>query len=908
MIPSQKHVAAYASNMASTTAALSRTLKTITLTKINELEKQRKAYATSKDAVLHSAAEAKDDQRERVLRLLRGVEYLNPPASTSSIDIKNIRRFLEQSHFDASIPRTMLDDFEARLRSQLDVQSRRLDLAALYSRLLTEWLNPKAVEDQTGLEDEVSLDGSFEVVEQDRIKGLKDIFESVVFSPLQTNETEISGYLGGLFPGDAGGKALAQLRQLIAKRGTTIMGNKAPFHETSIKWCLKGLLANDLLRDDKKAILRDFLKDEVARTEICDVLNMKYADIANWRWDAGPEGLPVEPRRQLNGKYRIMMDEDILDAIFLHYIGVMWSSGSHNDLVQFVRFDGVWRGKASISEDVKDRRRYFLDRSGWGVERAGVEKLRQDMFHRDFFLSQIPWTVYEGAGGYDDEEGEVDLDYKESDKKSPKEVKQQLLRLLATEVKLHRSLNGECAVVQSDFKWFGTALPHSTIFAVLRFAGVSDDWIKFFKKFLEAPLNLSPVSDGDTTTKARIRVRGTPMAHALEKFIGEFVLFFMDLAVNQEGGTLLYRFHDDLWLVGEPKKCAKAWRTMERFSKVMGLELNDHKTGSVFLTKEADFSYEDSQVAANLPSGPVSIGFLYLDPKSGEWLINKRDVDAHVKQLSRQLASSTSILSWVQTWNSCIGRFFSHTFGEPANCLGKKHIDCVLETYKEIQERIFPGSNVSSYVKSMVKERFGITDIPDAFIFLPESLGGLGVRNSFISPFLVRKSVLDPSEIMEEYFETEREEYEASKAWYESLSPQAKKRQLHLIYTDEYGDAKPFSAPSDTDPFMSFEEYISCRESVSPELQCAYQELMGVPRQQQVAVSEEVSQAIKQLEQWQPELVTDSMRGEMKWLLQMHEKELLEKCGGMSIVEKNLLPLGILTILRKKRVAWQMVL
>ncbi|KAH6692103.1 hypothetical protein BKA61DRAFT_282026 [Leptodontidium sp. MPI-SDFR-AT-0119] len=124
--------------MASTTAALSRTLKTITLTKINELEKQRKAYGNSKDAILHAAGKVDNDQHDRVLRLLQGVEDLKPPTSNSSIDIKNARRFLEQSHFDASVPAAMLDDFEAQLRSKLDVQSRRLDLAALYSRLLTE--------------------------------------------------------------------------------------------------------------------------------------------------------------------------------------------------------------------------------------------------------------------------------------------------------------------------------------------------------------------------------------------------------------------------------------------------------------------------------------------------------------------------------------------------------------------------------------------------------------------------------------------------------------------------------------------------------------------------------------------------------------------------------------------------
>jgi hypothetical protein len=60
--------------MSSSITALSRTLKTITLTKINELEKQRKAYARSKDDVLHASSAADCDQRERIRRLLKGVK------------------------------------------------------------------------------------------------------------------------------------------------------------------------------------------------------------------------------------------------------------------------------------------------------------------------------------------------------------------------------------------------------------------------------------------------------------------------------------------------------------------------------------------------------------------------------------------------------------------------------------------------------------------------------------------------------------------------------------------------------------------------------------------------------------------------------------------------------------------
>jgi hypothetical protein len=193
-----------------------------------------------------------------------------------------------------------------------------------------------------------------------------------------------------------------------------------------------------------------------------------------------------------------------------------------------------------------------------------------------------------------------------SSKKPPKVVKQQLLRLLATEVRMQKALNSQVAVVQSDFQWFATAISHSTVFAVLRFSGVTEEWITLFKKFLEPPLDLGPVAEGEAVRdRARIRKRGVPMAHALEKFFGELILFLMDLAVNQEAGMLLYRLHDDLWLVGDPKKCAAAWQTMEQFSSIMGLEFNNSKTGSVFLSQD-DFTFEDSAIAGKLPAGPVS--------------------------------------------------------------------------------------------------------------------------------------------------------------------------------------------------------------------------------------------------------------------------------------------------------------
>ena len=54
---------------------------------------------------------------------------------------------------------------------------------------------------------------------------------------------------------------------------------------------------------------------------------------------------------------------------------------------------------------------------------------------------------------------------------------------------------------------------------------------------------------------------------------------------------------------------------------------------------------------------------------------------------------------------------------------------------------IVPGSDISSFLRHRIEERFGIIDVPDAFVFLPESLGGLGVGNPFVARFLVRENV-----------------------------------------------------------------------------------------------------------------------------------------------------------------------
>ena len=80
--------------MAPPTSVLSRTLHSITLTKIRELEKQISKYETRKTEILKET-ELKEDRRAVISNLLAGVKELYPGADADD-NLKNVERWLDQ--------------------------------------------------------------------------------------------------------------------------------------------------------------------------------------------------------------------------------------------------------------------------------------------------------------------------------------------------------------------------------------------------------------------------------------------------------------------------------------------------------------------------------------------------------------------------------------------------------------------------------------------------------------------------------------------------------------------------------------------------------------------------------------------------------------------------------------------
>lgn len=719
------------------------------------------------------------------------------------------------------------------------------------------------------------------------------------------------------------------------------------FNESVLRWTIAGLLASGLLTEEKRAALKDFLSNPIILAEVADVLNMRMASIDSWSWEM--EGLPVEQRRHVNGKYHIYVDEDLLQAIFLQFIGVKWCVFFKEAFTTFSKFDGAWTSlREPIPMSTRKRREYFL---GPLTKKPSVQYKRQGLYRSIWFMSQLPDSEWQNVSTVEgDEEAEYDIrpakrlrtlqtarkptvmpqapmqmqqvqpgirrqlaskacrksvpstrtvrkpsdddddeyEEEEEDEKptSPMETKQFLLHLLSTEMIVNTRLHGEFTCARSEFESWSPSLPHSTIYAVLSFFGLSEKWLGFFRKFLEAPLKF--VEDG-TSAKTRTRKRGVPGAHSLSLICGEAVLFCMDYAVNQHAnGAQLYRMHDDFWVWSSSHETVvKAWEAINVFADTMGVSLNEGKTGCVRIMGDTN---EPGVVEPALPDGEIRWGFLELDPKSGHFVIDQGMVDKHIEELQLQLQDKKSLFSWIQAWNTYAGRFFTSNFGKPANCFGRQHVDAMLESLERIQRKIFSDTNVVESLKKAIHDRFGVSDIPDGYLYFPASLGGLDLHNPFIGLVQLRDSVYEqPTSALDDFLQAEMDAYRSAKADFENGQ------------VSRSDNLDPNFVPEDGDEFMEFEEFTQYREEFACDwddnLYEVFNDLLRQPTPETVDMNQSESVALN--------AYPSMMDGYWRWVAQLYGPDMRERFGGLNIVDAGLLPIGMVNLFRSGKVKWQ---
>ncbi|KAL2420071.1 hypothetical protein ABEF95_000363 [Exophiala dermatitidis] len=908
-------------------SSLSETLLSITASKLKELKKQREQYETQKQELL-LAAKSCTSELERTLVLLQGACRMDgirlPDDDLPEADMRlsselartrrNQQLLLGQASKDPALSSDLVLVTQHTLLEDLEMRSIRHAHADLFSQLVTEWLSASS---NFNLESDAQgriEESSPEIIGRKEMHEQRQQWESLVFSKSETDKAEIQHYLSRLFRSEKRvTNAFNDIENATRAFSRNLWQWRGLFDPASVETAIRGVLQTDLLPEDKAAILTSIRDNRELLQEVADILNIKYASLESWQWTTIDGSIPVQQRRQLNGKYRVFMDEDVLDALLLHVIGMKWAVHFKKCFTGCFRSTAWERPSRTIPKNDLFRREYFLGMNATSQET--VAKTRRKQYEEDFLLTQLPVNEAEGVRGY----GEEDDNTTAPGRKSPAEIKQTLLHLVVTEALVARHLHPDTphAIVRSDFQWFGPSLPHSTIFAVLEFFGVSDDWRAFFRKFLQAPLRFQDGPHG----QSQVRQRGVPMSHALSDVFGEVVLFVMDFAVNKATQSYIYRLHDDFWLWGTEDVCLRGWQAMTAFASVMGIEFNSEKTGTVTWKGGADAMTGQSSKAVStpelgkhdqsvcsdklfLPKGAVRWGFLRLDAASVRFVIDQSMVDDHVEELKRQLSHCTSVFSWIQAYNAYMARFFSNNFGQPCNAFGREHVDSMIDTMARIQKTIFSVGSVTDYLAKQVEEKFGVTGIPDGVWYWPVRLGGLELRNPLVPLYSMRETMRrSPEEILKGGLEADENAYIAAKLKFEQDGRRG------------YANDRRSSVPIDFgDQFMSKEEYLRYREEHSIHLGTAYQKLLKIPQQYHMRQTQQLNSWLQDLD----EIDTDSssstptickpwtsMDPYWKWILAVYGPRIMKKYGSVQIVNAAQVPMGMISVIRANKVRWQ---
>lgn len=245
-------------------------------------------------------------------------------------------------------------------------------------------------------------------------------------------------------------------------------------------------------------------------------------------------------------------------------------------------------------------------------------------------------------------------------------------------------------------------------------------------------------------------------------------------------------------------------------------------------------------------------------------------------------------------------------------CNGKAYVDMIIQTFQRIQAAIFTSSattapkTVSEHLRKVLADKFGIdpAGVPEGYLYFPIAFGGLDVKNPFIPLYAIRDNLLtDPDVKISRFLNDEREAYESAKRKFDTdtlIGHDVSSLYGHSRRRTEIGGRyiTPEFIKSDAGKeFMSFEEYTRFREQTSSELGSVFKALMMEPIELTVTQTSDVRAADSSRK-------FDGLRTYDKWIMQLYSGEMIERFGSVQVVERSLLPTGMVMMTRKSRFKW----
>jgi hypothetical protein len=888
------------------------------------------------------------DTFTRVTALLDDIAKLRPELNTVE-DLEIVAHYVRQGMEDGSVSDSKVLQFEEQIGSDLVKHLNRLELSSLHIELLVEAID--GAEDTasfTKKRQSADLDDDFEVVENDLDQALES-FEKQTFTAKDVDVEELETFLSEQVSATALGSPIDSVRHEMKTFGEGLLADGVDIDQDLLLACIVELLKSDLVENDKKRTLESYLQSPIALRELVAALDMK--SLRHWEYRNVSRGLNVAAKKDCQGTYHILIEESIIDMLFLHIVGIASAMKLKRCLKDFIR-DTTPIPPLSVDELAK--RDYFL---GYQPEKITeshtsmctachphyspmhmppppppplctmppppppppvcimpppppsppyfplrlkskkkpkssfwpsglpcpppqphwktIASMRHNQYTREYFMSRLP--IQNGC----------------TPKITPsEEVQANLIKILAAETKLRKAFDGQAYTGYAQFRSLAASLPHQTILTVLKFIGVPEALLEFFERFLSANINIGSAVRGGSD-RILSRARGVPEGHALELFFSEAIMFFLEIAVHQNTHSYLYRLNDSCYFVGNRDQHHAYENQVAKFAKALGLTVTVDTV--------------------------QSIGLLSMNAQG--MTIESSKVSLYAHSVKKQLDACTTVLDWVRVWNDTAGTYAPHLFGPIANVFGKPLLAAVKEAYKSVFEIVLGGTDLTSYVKRLLITHMEPFQSPpphslEAFMYLPQAYGGLGVKNPMITISIAHKLPDTSDAIVAAYLLDEEKYYQSAANNYATLTPNAHVSKIEALFANDktrIDDA--MGADRDLTVFMTMEELTARRERVAypqlymrypmmmsmpltiPQLENVYTDLLREPKDD-ITRSDKVSDEVARLSHRGDMKPWRSLSREDKWVVQLYSNECFEGYGGLEIWCSESVPQEALKMVR----------
>ncbi|KAF1957047.1 hypothetical protein CC80DRAFT_535009 [Byssothecium circinans] len=827
-------------------------LKIAELNRAKALFKHRYALQGSDNAVVTQGGDA--DVFNRLNNLLERIKELDPYLERDE-DLPMLTRLVEQAKNDRSISAAKLTRLESELKEKVEKHANRLEVSSLHVELLKEVLDTERNENDDVVERKmgnIALEDEFEMVE-DELESVFERFEKNTFANKDVDEERIEKYLESLFDKEAAQDQLKEIRSAISDYGDEVLQSCEEVDDELVIWCIEDLLNNDLLSDEKKKALQTYLHSPLAIKELKSTLNMK--SVRHWNFHDVEKGLPVSARQNAEGKYNIVIDEDIIDTLFLHSLAVGWSSKLKDVLKEAVSYKGVWPGNNLLSIEELEEREYWLQATRYKPYGCGAAMPPPPPPPMgppgtpgvvNVYPTPPPHSQRRRAGGppppmpmpmhvppppapqvYPPRPGKIT-----QKKKAPmgKYVRRNALPMPGTP-----NLNDE-RYRNYTRSFFLARLPMQVGCAPEVVDEKKTQALLLKTLATEAKLRLAlDGTVGSVTAKFEAFAEALPHQTILTvlKFIGmpkqwlDVFTRFLKAPLNM--GPVV-RGTDDQILTrtcGVPVN--HGFEVFFTEAVLFFLDLAVHQKTNAYMYRLRNKCYfvgKQEQVAPvteaaqdfatamgvdittkNLHDEPIGFVNLHANADVVNLTLDFTAITAYANLVKKQLASCSTTISWIRVWNNTIGTYAAHLFGPLANVMGKSHLDTVTQAYNHMYSIIFPPlSNPTTHITHLLTThlKYPTTNPPislEALLHLPSAYGGLGLKTPYTTLTLAHNLPPSPTSHLESFKTQEEKYYLRAKARFERMTPQAQQEKLSNLFNNDTTRQTASLGPT-TDPSL----------------------------------------------------------------------------------------------------------